>query len=48
VRETIGACVPRYLSFRSDNPGAVQFLPEDEGAQLRFAFEAEVERLQAA
>lgn len=40
---------PARLSlYRTIFPQMTLFLPEDEAAQLRFAFEAEMERLQAA
>lgn len=34
--------------YRTIFPQMTQWLPEDEGAQLRFEFEAELERLKAA
>jgi hypothetical protein len=34
--------------YRTIFPQMTNWLPEDEGAQLRFAFEAELERLKAA
>jgi len=40
---------PARLSlYRTIVPQMTGFLPEDEGAQLRFEFEAELERLKAA
>lgn len=38
----------RLSLYRTIFPQMTNFLPEDEGAQLRFAFEAELERLKAA
>ena len=40
---------PRQLSlYRTVFPQMTNWLPEDEGAQLRFAFEEELARLEAA
>jgi len=40
---------PREVSFyRTVFPQMANWLPEDEAAQLRFAFEAEIARLEAA
>jgi len=40
---------PTRLSlYRTIFPQMTQWLPEDEGAQLRFEFEEELERLEAA
>ena len=40
---------PTRLSlYRTIVPQMTLFLPEDEGAQLRFEFEAELQRLEAA
>lgn len=40
---------PTQLSlYRTIFPQMTLFLPDDEGAQLRFAFDAELARLQAA
>ncbi len=38
----------RAALYRTIFPQMTNWLPEDEGAQLRFAFEAELERLKAA
>jgi hypothetical protein len=38
----------RLSLYRTIFPQMTQFLPEEEGAQLRFEFEAELERLKAA
>jgi hypothetical protein len=38
----------RVSLYRTIFPQMTQFLPEEEGAQLRFEFEAELERLKAA
>lgn len=38
----------RISLYRTIFPQMTLFLPEEEGAQLRFAFEAEMTRLQAA
>jgi len=38
----------RVSLYRTIFPQMTRFLPEDEGAQLRFQFEAELERLEAA
>jgi hypothetical protein len=38
----------RLSLYRTIVPQMASFLPEDEGAQLRFEFEAELERLKAA
>ena len=38
----------RASLYRTIFPQMTQWLPEDEGAQLRFEFEAELERLKAA
>jgi hypothetical protein len=38
----------RVSLYRTIFPQMTLFLPEDEGAQLRFAFETELERLEAA
>ena len=38
----------RTSLYRTIFPQMTLFLPEDEGAQLRFAFEMELERLEAA
>jgi hypothetical protein len=38
----------RLSLYRTIFPQMAQFLPEEEGAQLRFEFEAELERLKAA
>jgi hypothetical protein len=38
----------RVLLYRTIFPQMSQWLPEDEGAQLRFEFEAEIARLEAA
>jgi hypothetical protein len=36
------------LLYRTIFPQMTNWLPDDEGAQLRFAFEAEIRRLEAA
>lgn len=36
------------LFYRTIFPQKTHYLPEDEGAQLRFEFEIELERLEAA
>jgi len=46
--ETIPWGPGRVSLYRTIFPQMTQFLPEDEGAQLRFEFEAELERLKAA
>jgi hypothetical protein len=38
----------RTALYRTIFPQMTNWLPEEEGAQLRFAFEAELERLKAA
>jgi hypothetical protein len=38
----------RVSLYRTIFPQMTNWLPEDEGAQLRFEFEAEIERLKAA
>lgn len=38
----------RLSLYRTIVPQMTSFLPEEEGAQLRFEFEAELERLKAA
>jgi hypothetical protein len=38
----------RASLYRTIFPQLTLWLPEEEGAQLRFAFEAELERLEAA
>lgn len=38
----------RVSLYRTIFPQMTNWLPEDEGAQLRFAFEAEIARLEAA
>ena len=38
----------RLSLYRTIVPQMTSFLPEEEGAQLRFEFEAELERLEAA
>jgi hypothetical protein len=38
----------RVSLYRTIVPQMTHFLPEDEGAQLRFQFEAEMKRLEAA
>lgn len=38
----------RVSLYRTIFPQMTQWLPEDEGAQLRFEFETELERLKAA
>jgi hypothetical protein len=38
----------RVLLYRTIFPQMTNWLPEEEGAQLRFAFEAELVRLEAA
>jgi hypothetical protein len=38
----------RASLYRTIFPQMTQFLPEEEGAQLRFEFESEMERLEAA
>ena len=38
----------RVSLYRTIFPQLTNWLPEEEGAQLRFAFEAELERLKAA
>lgn len=38
----------RVKLYRTIFPQMTNWLPQDEGAQLRFAFEAELERLEAA
>jgi hypothetical protein len=39
---------PRASLYRTIFPQMILWLPEEEGAQLRFEFEAEMERLKAA
>ena len=46
--ETIPWGPGRVSLYRTIFPQMTQFLPEDEGAPLRFEFEAELERLKAA
>ncbi len=38
----------RVLLYRTIFPQMTNWLPEEEGSQLRFAFEAELVRLEAA
>jgi hypothetical protein len=38
----------KVLTYRTIFPHMARWLPEEEGAQLRFAFEAEIARLKAA
>jgi hypothetical protein len=38
----------KVLLYRTIFPQMTNWLPEEEGAQLRFEFEAEIKRLQAA
>jgi len=46
--ETLPWEPPRVSLYRTIFPQMTLWLPEDEGAQLRFEFEEELERLEAA